>query len=305
MTETMTSLEALLAQYPRRKAKNEKKALEYLQRYFKDPSLTIEALDNSASDILYVQEQDRYCTHCPGYGGCKYRGMRYVMRFEELFGRQVLSIKVGNCLDRQKYEQQKKTAQLVKTSKIPEAMKRCTFDTFKTMNDPIIRTAKGLAMASVEDGFSLVLGGGTGVGKTHLAIAIVQSLASRGKSAVFVPVVDLLDEIRSGFEDGTANKIQQAVKDADCIAIDDLGAQRKDKSWVDEQLFSFIDARYRSGKQTVITTNACSMSQLKEMLGEHGTRIVSRLTEMSHPLFIKARDFRTRKNVQKKLPIGR
>jgi hypothetical protein len=33
------------------------------------------------------------------------------------------------------------------------------------------------------------------------------------------------------------------------------------------------------------------------MLGERGARIVSRLTEMAQPLFIKARDFRTRKNV--------
>lgn len=306
MTEAARSIDVLLSAYqPHALEPSRERALDYVRRLLNDPFLKQSDLYGSTVDFLAAMEQEGYCANCPGLGACKYRGLRWAVSGESLFGRQVLVVGIGNCSDREKHELQKKTEQLIKTSKIPDAMERCTFETFQTVDDPIIRTAKGLAMACVEDGTSLVLGGGTGVGKTHLAIAMIQELTARGKGAVFVPVVDILDEIRAGFDEGTAYKIQQAVKDADCVAIDDLGAQRKDKSWVDERLFSLIDARYRSGKQTIITTNACSMSQLKEMLGEHGTRIVSRLTEMAQPLFIKARDFRTRKNVQQKLPVGR
>ncbi|WP_024821933.1 ATP-binding protein [Aminobacterium mobile] len=281
-----------------------KRVLSYVRRLFKNPSITKSDLYGSMGDFIQAEEQQRFCAKCPGITLCKYKGLRWSISVKKIFRRQIIVAEVGNCVNRQREKRQRETEQLIRASKIPEAMKRCTFGTFITAGDPMIRTAKGLAMASVEDGASLILGGGTGVGKTHLAIAMVQKTVSRGKAALFVPVVDLLDEIRSGYNEGTADAIQQVVKDADCVALDDLGAQRS-TSWVSERLFSVIDARYRSGKQTIITTNACSMSQLEKMLGERGQRIVSRLAEMAQPLFIKARDFRTRKNVQQRLPVGK
>lgn len=278
--------------------------LSYVRRLFKNPSITESDLYGSMGDFIQAEEQQRFCATCLGIALCKYKGLRWSVSAKKIFGRKIIVAELGKCVNRERKSRQRKMERLIRASKIPKAMKRCTFDTFITTGDPMIRTAKGLAMASVEDGASIILGGGTGVGKTHLAIAMVQEAVSRGRDALFVPVVDLLDEIRSGYDEGTADAIQEAVKEADCVALDDLGAQRS-TSWVSERLFSVIDARYRLGKQTVITTNACSMSQLEKMLGERGARIVSRLTEMAQPLFIKARDFRTRKNVQQRLPVGK
>lgn len=231
---------------------------------------------------------------------CPDGGEKWVVREEDLHGYRRFFVRLGKCRQREDEERQAKAAMAVEASKIPEGMKRCTFESFLTKDmEPPVRTAKGIAMAALEDGSSLVLGGGTGVGKTHLAIAMVQELTKRGKCALFVPVVDLLDEIRAGYESGTAEDIQKAVRGADCVALDDLGAHRTTE-WTAERLFAIFDDRYRNGRQTVVTTNAGTMKELESMLGDRGGRIVSRLSETAQAYFIKAKDFRTRRNAQGK-----
>lgn len=278
------------------------RALAYVRDLYGDPEIGISQLIGAPLDFLKASDQEHCLEHCPGRDSCPDRGIRWSVSMEDLNGRRVFLVRAGKCRPRQDAERQRKAEILVSTSRIPEGMKRCTFETFVTAGmDPAVRTAKGLAMACVEDGSSLVLGGGTGVGKTHLAVAMVQELVSRGKCAIFVPTVDLLDEVRAGYESGKADQIQRGAREADCLVLDDLGAQRT-TDWVAERLFALLDDRYRNGRQTVITTNAISMKDLSEGLGDRGARITSRLSESAQALFIKARDYRTRKNTQTKLP---
>lgn len=278
------------------------RALAYVRDLYGDPEIGIFQLIGAPLDFLKARDQEQCLEHCPGRDNCQDRGIRWSVSMEDLNGRRVFLVRAGKCRPRQDAERQRKAEILVSASRIPEGMKRCTFETFVTAGmDPAVRTAKGLAMACVEDGSSLVLGGGTGVGKTHLAVAMVQELVSRGKCAIFVPTVDLLDEVRAGYESGKADQIQRGAREADCLVLDDLGAQRT-TDWVAERLFALLDDRYRNGRQTVITTNAVSMKDLSEGLGDRGARITSRLSESAQALFIKARDYRTRKNIQTKLP---
>lgn len=277
------------------------RALAYVIRLFEDDTITARQLTGSPLDFLKAMQQENCQNECPGSDSCPDAGMRWTVSREDLHGHPVYLVRVGQCRARQEAARQRKTEIMVASSRIPEGMKKCTFDTFKTAGlEPAIRTAKGLAMACADDGSSLVLGGGTGVGKTHLAVAMVQLLASRGKCAVFVPTVDLLDEIKSGYGDGRSDQIERGAREADCLVLDDLGAQRT-TDWAAERLFALVDDRYRNGRQTIITTNATSMKVLGESLGDKGARIISRLSETAQALFIKARDFRGRKYVQTKI----
>lgn len=287
------------------------RALAYVRSCFGDETISPSSLIGSPLDFLRAAEQHDCLASCPGRGDCPTGGMRWTATREELYGRDVFIVRVGPCRARAEAERQAKTEMMVAASRIPEGMKRCTFETFVTKGlDEQVRIAKGLAMACLEDGSSLVLGGGTGVGKTHLGVAMVQALVRAGKCAIFVPTIDLLDEIRAGYETKTADRIQRAARDADALVLDDLAAN-KTNAWTSERLFALIDDRYRSGRQTIVTTNAMSMKQLEEMLTPekpneigHGGRIVSRLGETSQALFIRARDYRTRKNVQQRLPAA-
>ncbi len=281
---------------------SEKKALCYVRRTFEDDQIQQRDLIGPPLDFIHAMDQEKCADKCPGVGVCPYGGLKWSLSMEDLNGRRIFLVRVGKCRAKAEAEVQAKTRLMVTASKIPEGMKRCTFKTFQTSGlDQSVRTAKGLAMACVEDGSSVVFGGNTGVGKTHLSIAMVQDLVERGKCAIFVSVVDLLDEIRAGFDSGKSEAIQKGAKEADCLVLDDLGAQRTTE-WVAERLFAIIDDRYRNGRQTVITTNAGSMKDLESVLGDKGARITSRLSEMAQALFIKARDYRTRKNVQTKFP---
>jgi len=64
--------------------------------------------------------------------------------------------------------------------------------------------------------------------------------------------------------------------------------------WTDEKLYMLIDHRYNENLQTVITTNAVSMSNLKELLTAKGNedyisraeRICSRLGEMTRQIWL-------------------
>lgn len=108
---------------------------------------------------------------------------------------------------------------------------------------------------------------------------------------MFIPVVELLDEMRKATAAGRADEIMDAVRNAECLALDDLGAERTN-DWVGERLFALVDHRYRHKEQTIVTTNAMNMAELERMIGDRGTRIVSRLAQMAFPVFIKARDYR-------------
>lgn len=277
-------------------------ALAWVRETFQDDDIEPHQLVGSPLDFLKAREQQGCSNGCPGRADCPDGGMKWYVREQDLHGKRIFVVRVGPCRMREDAERQNKAALAVEASKIPEGMKRCTMESFVTKDmEPAVRTAKGIAMATLEDGSSLVLGGGTGVGKTHLAIAMIGELVKRGKCAIFVPVVDLLDEIRAGYEVGKADAIQRAVREADCVALDDLGAHRTTE-WTAERLFAIFDDRYRNGRQTIVTTNAGSMKELETMLGDRGARITSRLSETAQAFFIKAKDFRTRKNVQQKLP---
>lgn len=104
----------------------------------------------------------------------------------------------------------------------------------------------------------ILVGANTGVGKTHLAIAVLADLLSRYRMRtawhVFVP--DFLERIRRSYSshaDGSGHLVEQA-SNVDLLVLDDLMAQRT-TDWVREQLVLIADARWGAGLPTIITTN--------------------------------------------------
>ncbi len=134
----------------------------------------------------------------------------------------------------------------------------------------------------------LVLHGGFGCGKTHLAAAIVNEHLRRGRSALFIVVPDLLDQLRATFSaesDETYVARFDAVRDAPLLVLDDLGTQAT-TPWAGEKLFQILNHRYNARLPTVITSNR----DLEELDG----RLRSRLGHFGlvRPVEIKALDYR-------------
>ncbi len=144
-----------------------------------------------------------------------------------------------------------------------------------------------LAFAKAPEGW-LLLQGGTGCGKTHLAAAIVNHRLAAGGSALFVVVPDLLDHLRSAYAPGASEGYDarfEAVRSAELLVLDDLGAEAT-SPWAAEKLFQLLNHRYNARLATVFTTNR-SLDDLDE-------RLRSRLGEMGfvRQLRIAALDYR-------------
>ena len=134
----------------------------------------------------------------------------------------------------------------------------------------------------------LVLLGGYGAGKTHLAAAIANYNVELGRSAMFVVTPDLLDHLRAAFgptsESGVDERLE-TIRETPLLVLDDLGAHHS-TPWAQEKLFQILNHRYNRRLPTVITTN--------QRLEELDPRIASRLVDLDlNQVFeITAPDFR-------------
>lgn len=141
--------------------------------------------------------------------------------------------------------------------------------------------------AGIQKGW-LLLTGGYGSGKTHLAAAIANQSVSMGTPTIFLTVPDLLDWLRSSFSGSADSDYEERfneIRNAVLLVMDDFGTQSS-TPWAEEKLFQIINSRYINRLPTVITSN----QQLSDFEG----RIHSRLLDpdlVTH-VHILAPDFR-------------
>jgi DNA replication protein DnaC len=134
----------------------------------------------------------------------------------------------------------------------------------------------------------LVLMGGFGCGKTHLAAAIANRCVERGQPVLFITVPDLLDHLRAAFAPSSTSGYDtrfEEIRTAPILILDDLGTESS-TPWAQEKLFQVFNYRYNAQMSTVITTN--------HKLEEIPLRLRSRLNdqEVCRIITILAHDYR-------------
>jgi DNA replication protein DnaC len=177
-----------------------------------------------------------------------------------------------------------------------DVLARMTFETFRPDGHGLtperqanLRWAyeEALTFAENPQGW-LLLKGGYGCGKTHLAAAIANYCIARGQQVLFKTVPDLLDHLRASFSPASALGYDQTfeqVRDAPLLILDDLGTE-SGTPWAQEKLFQIFNHRYNARLPTVITTN--------HELEEIALRLRSRLADpdLTRIVSITAPDFR-------------
>ena len=104
-----------------------------------------------------------------------------------------------------------------------------------------------------QDAHNLILVGGTGTGKTHIAIALGTTLINQGKKVRFFNAVDLINALIKEQAEGNAGKIIRQLTPLDCVIIDELGYIPFPKSG-GALLFHLISKLYEK-TSVIITTN--------------------------------------------------
>jgi DNA replication protein DnaC len=225
---------------------------------------------------------------CPICGGLGYV-QQDVPVGDPNFGR------VTPCICMQGILQSRASERLYRFSNL-ERLKHMTFDSFSPRGRVALRPiaqrsleqAYNLAhaFAQTRDGW-LLLEGGFGCGKTHLAAAIANFSVQHGVPTMFLTAPDLLDWLRSSFEgsDDRFSERFEEIRQVPLLIIDDFGTQNA-TPWAQEKLFQLLDYRYVNLSPTVITTNL----RIEEVEGRIRSRLAD--TERVNRVRILAPDYR-------------
>jgi DNA replication protein DnaC len=193
-------------------------------------------------------------------------------------------------------------ARLLSEARIPRRYQHCALDRFVTYpNEKLLnavvearRFAKEFPV--VRKGLFFI--GPPGIGKTHLAVAVLKEVVeTRGARGLFYDTRELLRVIRHTYDPiarQAESDILSPVMTADLLVLDDLGAE-KPSEWVDETLNLIVNTRYSENRLTIFTSNY----EEKEDPGDPdslvvrvGARMHSRLYEMCEFLEFDGADYR-------------
>jgi DNA replication protein DnaC len=203
---------------------------------------------------------------------------------------------------------------LLRACRIPPRYEHCSFDNFdpnaETLLDAVDKCKKYVAgypyLGPTDEGLGLLFTGQSGVGKTHLAVAVLRALVTeKGARGQFWDFHSLIREIRNSYNPETRTtelQVLEPVVETDVLLLDDLGAWKM-TDWMVDTLFYIVNGRYMAKRATIITTNFEDVppeaahkdesSRRREYLVERiGVPLRSRLLEMSLIIHIKGQDHR-------------
>lgn len=187
---------------------------------------------------------------------------------------------------------------------IPKRYQHCTLDNFVSYNESLERAvarARTLAAEFPAISGGLFLEGQPGVGKTHVAVAVLKQVIERtGARGLFYDIRDLLRVIRSTYDPAirtTEVEVLRPVMRADLLVLDDLGAE-KTSEWVEETMNLIVNTRYNERRATIFTSNYLDIpddTDPNALLYRIGARMRSRLHEMCGDFIVlDAADYRER-----------
>ncbi len=193
-----------------------------------------------------------------------------------------------------------------KNSNIGSALKNQTFSNFsldfysseimppypispRSHMQKVLTTCKEFAFNFDDAKKSLLMTGGTGLGKTFLSTSIARELLLSGKSVIYISAVDFFKRIEKSRFDKEDTDVDLFFG-CDLLIIDDLGTEAP--SGYTTAVFSdILDRRVVTDKKMILSTN----HKITEIEKLYGQRIYSRISGYFDHLLFFGKDIRVQK----------
>ncbi len=193
----------------------------------------------------------------------------------------------------------------IETINSVSALKLCDFSSFDLRyyseeTDPVTRVVPRQIMSDIfsfckkyADHFSpqmkgIFMVGETGLGKTHLSLAIAKAVIEKGYTVAYGSVYDFLKTIEAEhFGRVENNDTLNILLDVDLLILDDLGAEFNSQFNL-SAIYNLINTRCNRDRPTIINTNLTS----KELEDRYSRRLVSRLFSLLTYLRFVGKDIR-------------
>ncbi len=142
---------------------------------------------------------------------------------------------------------------------------------------------------------SVLMLGKTGVGKTHLSMAIARQAASAGFNVIYGSAVNLLVSIERehfGRTDGDGDTLK-ALCECDLLVLDDLGSEHH-TPFYESTLYNLINTRINMCRPFIISANL----SIEELYNTYNERIISRIAGYCEVLYLAGKDIRQEKRLR-------
>lgn len=161
--------------------------------------------------------------------------------------------------------------------------------------EKIFNYAKNYAANFTVNSESILIFGNTGLGKTHISLAIANEVIQKGFMVIYDSVINILRDIeKEHFSHEKSTEILELVTDADFLILDDLGTEFESKFY-NSAIYNIISSRLVKEKPTIINTNM----DFSAISGRYGGKVASRISTMYTCLEFKGDDVRLQMKYQK------
>jgi len=200
--------------------------------------------------------------------------------------------RLGLLIDRETTERENR--------KLTTRLKKAKLRQSAAIEDIDFRKARGLdktlilslaACAWITKGINILICGPTGIGKSYLACALAHKACLEGRSALYLRLPRLFEELRLAKADGRYGKLMLSYAKTDLLVLDDWGLtpmtdpQRRD-------LLELMEDRY--GLKSTIITSQLPVTSWHDAIGDPtmADAILDRIVHNAHKIEMKGESMR-------------